>query len=150
MIAVAYIKYIRISPKKIRELVHVLVGLSPKEAIDKLAILTDKRAKIVANVVKSALSNATNNLKLNESDLRIKTIEIFKGPFHKRWQPVSRGMAHQIKKQTSHIKVVLTEISQKEKRIEEGQNTKQDRDIIQKLTNKKNKKTRKEDNGTKS
>ena len=68
------------------------------------------------------MSNATNNLKLNSKDLRIKTIEILKGPFYKRWQPVSRGMAHQIKKRTTHIKVILEEKQKTPEKINENIN----------------------------
>lgn len=113
MKAIAYIKYLRISPKKMKPFGKEIVGLPPQEAIDKLLIFADKSAKILAKVVKSAFANATNNLKLNPSQLRVKSVEILKGPFFKRWQPVSRGMAHQIKKRTAHIKVVIEEISSK-------------------------------------
>lgn len=113
MEAVAYIKYLRMSPKKIKGLGETVVGLDPSEAIERLLIAGNKGGRILARVVKSALANATNNLKLDASSLRIKSVEILKGPFFKRWQPVSRGMAHQIKKRTAHIKVVLEEYGTK-------------------------------------
>lgn len=111
MEAIAYIKYLRISPKKMKPFGKEIVGLPPQEAIDKLLIFANKSAKILAKVVKSAFANATNNLKLDPSQLRVKSVETLKGPFFKRWQPVSRGMAHQIKKRTAHIKVVIAEKS---------------------------------------
>ena len=49
---------------------------------------------------------------MNLQNLVIKEIIINKGPFFKRWQPVSRGMAHPIKKRTSHIKVLIAEKSE--------------------------------------
>jgi ribosomal protein L22 len=33
------------------------------------------------------------------------------GPTYKRFQPVSRGMAHSIMKRTSHIRVELKEVN---------------------------------------
>lgn len=110
MKTVTNIKYLRVSPKKIRELGSSIIGLNPQEAIDRLLLRGDKRARLMAQAVKSAKSNAVNNLKQNISYLRIKKVEVMKGPFFKRWQPVSRGMAHQIKKRTSHIKIELEEI----------------------------------------
>lgn len=117
MPAVAYIKYCHISPKKIRELGSACVGLTPSEAIDRLLLNEKKGGKILAAAIKSAQSNAVNNLKLDAKSLKIKTIEILKGPFLKRWQPVSRGMAHQIKKRTTHIKVTLEEITPAKKEV---------------------------------
>lgn len=112
MEAVAYTKYIRVSPKKIRFLARSIKGFSPGEARDRLLFVTSKAARILSDNIKMAEANAVNNLKLNKSALRIKTIEIGKGPFLKRWQPVSRGMAHQIKKRTTHVKVVLEELQE--------------------------------------
>lgn len=110
METVAYIKYLRISPKKMKPLGEAVLGLSPSEAVDRLLIDGRKGAKILVDAIKSAYANAKNNFKLDPINLRIKTVEILKGPFLKRWQPVSRGMAHQIKKRTTHIKVVLEEV----------------------------------------
>lgn len=110
METVAYIKYLRISAKKMKPLGEAILGLSPSEAIDRLLIDGRKGAKILADAIKSADANAKNNFKWNPANLRIKTVEVLKGPFFKRWQPISRGMAHQIKKRTTHIKVVLEEV----------------------------------------
>jgi len=43
--------------------------------------------------------------------LAFKTIDIMDGPTYKRFQPVSRGMAHSIMKRTSHIRVELKEVN---------------------------------------
>jgi large subunit ribosomal protein L22 len=110
MEAVAYIKYLRVSEKKLKSLSRLLIKLPVSEAIDRLLIGGTKSAKILADAIKSASSNAKNNLKLDNANLKIKTIEVLKGPIFKRWQPVSRGMAHQIKKRTTHIKVILEEV----------------------------------------
>ncbi len=122
MEATAYIKYLRISPKKVKPLGDLVVGMHPLRAVDRLLIDGRKGARILADVISSAFFNAKNNLKLDPDNLRIKTVEVLKGPFFKRWQPVARGMAHQIKKRTTHIKVTITseEIEKKEIHREEG------------------------------
>lgn len=114
---VAQVKYLRISPKKIKALGKTVVGLTPKDAIDRLFFMTNKAAKLLAQVVKTAAADAQNNLKQDASTLRIKTVQVLKGPAMKRWQPVSRGMAHSIKKRMSHLKVVLV-AKEAEKKIE--------------------------------
>jgi large subunit ribosomal protein L22 len=125
MEAIAIIKYIRVSPKKMREIAHRVVGLTPQQALDRLQFTGVKSAKVLSHAIESALGNATKNHKLNLQNLKIKTVEIGKGPHLKRWQPVSRGMAHQIKKRTAHIKVVLTEVGPKTKEIKEIEKVKQ-------------------------
>lgn len=113
MEATASIKYMHISPKKIRELSRAVVGLKTQFALDRLSLLTDKGSLLLSKAIKSAQSNAVNNLKLPLDTLKIKTIETGKGPFLKRFNPVSRGMAHAIKKRTSHIRVVVEEVQSK-------------------------------------
>ncbi len=107
MKAEATFKYLRISPKKIRELAQTVVGLTPKDAMDRMSIGYEKSARFLSLAIKSVMSNAVNNMKMDPNTLRIITVEILKGPHSKRWQPVSRGMAHQIKKRTTHIRIVI-------------------------------------------
>lgn len=125
MEAVAYLKYIRVSPKKMREVAHRVVGLTPQQALDRLQFTSLKSAKLLSHAIESALGNATKNLKLNPQNLKIKTVEIGKGPHLKRWQPVSRGMAHQIKKRTAHIKVVLAEVNPIAKEVNKAEKASQ-------------------------
>lgn len=105
----AQIKYLRFSPKKLKALGKIITGQKAQEVIDRLGFAKDKGSKLIHKALKSAYYNAVNNLKKDGSTLRVKTVEIGKGPLIKRWQPVSRGMAHQIKKRMSHIKVTLEE-----------------------------------------
>lgn len=114
---VSYHKYLRMKPSMLKSLAKKTVGLSPQNAIERLEMVSVKGARFLAAAIKSSLSNATKNRKLDSALLKIKSIEILKGPFFKRWQPVSRGIAHQIQKRTSHIRVKLEEIK-KEKSID--------------------------------
>jgi large subunit ribosomal protein L22 len=122
MESVAVIKYLRISPKKIKGFSREVIGLPPKTAIDRLMFFQDKSARLLSKSIESVLSNASNNLKIEAANLKIKSVEVFKGPFFKRFQPVSRGMAHQVKKRTAHIKIVLEEIPKvtKEREAKKG------------------------------
>lgn len=108
----AYSKYVRISPKKIRLLAEVIHGLSLTQALEQLPFLRKRGGEQLAKILKQASANAENNLKIAKETLRIKKIEIGKGPSLKRFRAVARGVAHQYKRRTSHIKVVLEEIEQ--------------------------------------
>ena len=105
----AYIKYNRVSAKKLKPFSKNIVGLTPQDAIDRLTIFGNKTAQILASAIKSALSNAKTGKNMDPMRLKIKTVEVNKGPMFKRFQPVSRGIAHPIKKHTAHIKVVIEE-----------------------------------------
>lgn len=106
----AVAKYIRVSPRKARLTAKALKSLPPLTALEKLSFFNNKTAGSLAKVIKSALASAKNNFNLEEAGLKFKSIEVDKGPIFKRGRAVSRGRWHPIRKQTSHIKVVLEEI----------------------------------------
>ncbi|MBI2617381.1 uL22 family ribosomal protein [Candidatus Gottesmanbacteria bacterium] len=117
-------KYLHVSPKKMKEFGHISIGLSPMTAIERLQAMEGKMGKLLAKSVKSAYDNAVNTHKLEPSRLQIKSIQILKGPHLKRWRAVSRGMAHQIKRRTTHVRIILSvrqddKSHKKEKEIKE-------------------------------
>lgn len=88
----------------------LIKGKNVVKAQEQLAFLDKKSAETVAKLLKSAIANAKHNFKVkDEADLFIKKITVDSGPAFKRFRPVSRGSAHQIKKKTSHIEIVLAE-----------------------------------------
>lgn len=101
-------KHLRISARKMRLVVETIRSLSPQEAIGKLKFINQRAAKPVIKAIKAALANAKNNFHLDETKLKFKEIRVGEGPTLKRWQPISRGRAHQIMKRTSHLKIILT------------------------------------------
>lgn len=108
--------YLHISPKKIKEFGKISIGFNPKIAIDSLLMRKEKAGKLLAKCIKSCLDNAINTHRIDASRLRIQSIQILKGPHLKRWRAVSRGMAHQIKRRTTHIKVILSVVEDEKKK----------------------------------
>jgi len=109
MVAKAVARYIRISPRKVRQVVDLVRGKSVDEA---LAILkfTPKRASApVAKVIRSAAANAEHNYDLNRDNLYIAAAYVDQGPTWKRYQPRAYGRANLIRKRTSHITIVVQE-----------------------------------------
>ena len=105
----AIAKYIRISPRKVREVVDLIRGKDVREA---LAILkyTPRRASVpVAKVVQSAAANAEHNYEMNKDSLYVAECYVDQGPTIKRFQPRAMGRADLLRKRTSHITVVLKE-----------------------------------------
>ena len=105
----AVAKYIRISPSKVRIVLNVIRGQKYEEAVAILKNMPNAATESVLKVLESAGANAENNLGLNKADLVVAETFVDGGPILKRFQPVSKGRAHSIKKRTSHITVILDE-----------------------------------------
>ncbi len=102
-------KNIRISPRKVKLVADNLAGKNASETLEVLRFVQKKASLPLSKVLKSAISNAVNNNKLNEKKLIIKEVVVNEGPRLKRFLPRSRGMANPIIKRTSHIRVVVEE-----------------------------------------
>ncbi len=102
-------KYIRISPRKVRLVAEAIRKISPALALSQLRLMRKGAAKPLYSLLKSALANAANKVKLSIDNLAIKAIVVEGGPALKRFRPVSRGRSHAYKKRMSHIKIVLEE-----------------------------------------
>jgi len=109
MEVIAEAKNIRISPRKVRLVAEELAGKKALEAVESLKFVPKKASLPLSKVIKSAISNAKNNNKMDEKKLIIKEVVVNEGPKLKRFLPRSRGMVHPILKRSSHIRVVLEE-----------------------------------------
>lgn len=109
MEARAVARYVRVSPRKARQVVDLIRGKSVGEALNVLQLVPRAAATPVEKVVKSAMANAENNYDMNPDELYISQIFVDEGPTMKRIRPRARGMADRIRKRTSHITVILAE-----------------------------------------
>ncbi|MBM4465286.1 MAG: 50S ribosomal protein L22 [Chloroflexi bacterium] len=106
----AVIKYVPMSPRKVRLVVDQVRGRAVDEALAILKFTPKAAARPVAKVIESAIANAKENYGLAREDLYISQICADGGPTHKRWMAGARGRAKPILKRTSHITVVLEEM----------------------------------------
>ena len=83
----SYSKYMRISPKKAREVARILPGKKATEGLSLLKYIPRKAARLLDKTLKSAMANAENNSNLNADDLLIKEAVINEGPALKRFRP---------------------------------------------------------------
>jgi len=104
----AYIKRVRISPKKLRFLLDDVKKMKPVEALDALLYSPKRGAKILRKAIKSAIDNAVNNYKIKESLLKFKTLLVENGGWLKRFRPGGRGTVKPFKRRMAHIKIILT------------------------------------------
>ena len=104
-------KYIRTSARKLRLVADAVRVLSPEQALLHLKFTSKSAAEPMYKAIKQAVSNAKDQKGLDVTKLAFKTIDVQEGPTYKRFQAVSRGMAHSIMKRTAHILVELEEVS---------------------------------------
>ncbi len=107
----AKLSYHKVAPRKTRLVADLIRGKKVDDALAQLMFLSKRSAPAIAKLLKSAMSNAKNNNKIDteKANLYIKEIRVDEGPSYKRWKPVWKGMAHPFKRRTSHITVVLSE-----------------------------------------
>ena len=105
----AQAKTVRIAPRKVRLVIDLIRGKNAEEATAILKFTPNHASVAVEKVLKSALSNATNNHELDATKLYVKECYIDEGVTLKRMRPRAKGSAAQILKRTSHITVVVAE-----------------------------------------
>lgn len=105
----ATVKFVRISPFKLRSPIESVKGKNAEEALTRLKFMPLKAAGIISKTLKSAIANAEHNNDLDVDSLIVKNIIVDQGPAMKRFRPRARGRATRILKRTSHITVIVEE-----------------------------------------
>ncbi len=127
-------KSIKISPKKVRLVADLIRGLDVEEAGIQLKFIKKASVLPLAKLIKSAISNAEENYKLQKNNLFIKEIRVDEGITTKRWQPRAMGRATPINKRSSNITLILDErIPTEAKDIEIAKSAKTVKDDIIKI-----------------
>ncbi len=110
MSTVARLRFVRISPQKLRLVADMVRGLNVADAIARLEYSTKKGAKILRKVIESAMANAENNDNADIDELRVTKLCVDQGPTLKRMRPRAKGRANTILKRSSHVSVEVSEI----------------------------------------
>jgi large subunit ribosomal protein L22 len=109
-------KFVRLSPKKARDVAREIQGLPVSNALDILTFTPKKAAQLIAKTLKTAIADAENNFSLDTGSLVIKEAVIGAGPTLRRFMPRAKGSAGAILKRTSHISITLVGASQEKKK----------------------------------
>ena len=109
MEARAYLKHIRIAPRKVKIVCDLIRGKYVKNAAAILMTTPKAASEPMAKLLKSAVANAENNHEMNPEKLFVKSVFVCPGPIMKRVRPRAQGRAFRINKRTSHITMVLAE-----------------------------------------
>lgn len=103
----AYLRSTRIAPKKARIVADMVRGMPVAEAMDLLARTQKKSARLIGELIKSAVANATHNDKQDPSQLVVRTIIVNQAAGYRRGVPMARGRVRPMTKFLSHIDLVL-------------------------------------------
>ena len=108
----AQAKYVRQSPYKVRRVLDLVRGLPVQEAEDVLRLASRGAPEPITKVLKSAVANAEHNYALDADDLVVAEAYADEGPTLKRYRPRARGRATRIRKRTSHITIVVSDMNE--------------------------------------
>jgi len=110
MQSVAKAKYVRIAPRKMRQVVDLVRGKRVDEAINILHFIMKGASLPVEKTIRSAVANLGNleeGERVDVDQVYIKEAYVDEGPTLKRFRPMSMGRAGRIRKRTSHLTIVL-------------------------------------------
>ena len=106
-VAKAYLRQLRVSPRKVKIVIDLIRGKSVEQAREILAFTTRAVAETVLKTLNSAVANAEHNNHLRGDSLVIKACYVDEGPTLKRIRPRAKGSASRINKRTSHITIIV-------------------------------------------
>jgi large subunit ribosomal protein L22 len=102
-------RFADMSARKIRPFAALIRGRPADEALELLRFLPNKSARLLEQVLKSALGNAEDRGARNIDDLVVLDSRVDDGPIMKRIMPRARGTAYPIKRRYSHVRVTLSD-----------------------------------------
>lgn len=107
MVSKSVLKYCRMSPDKVRLVLPLIKGRDVEKAFSVLRLARKKAAPVLADLLKSAVANASEKGYSEPEELYIKETYANEGPVLKRFKARAMGRAFQRKRKTSHITITL-------------------------------------------
>ena len=110
--AIAKVKNVPSSPRKMRLVADTVRGVEVNHALDLLKFSKKAPSKVLETLLRSAIANweAKNQDKTSELDngnVIVKTIMVDEGRTLKRIRPCHRGRAGRIRKRSNHVTIIL-------------------------------------------
>src|SRR6516162_4272410 len=102
-------RFADMSARKVRPFATLIRGRRADEALELLRFLPNKSARLLEQVVKSALGNAEDKGARHLDELTVVESRVDGGPMMKRIMPRARGTAYVIKRRLAHIHITLSD-----------------------------------------
>src|SRR4051812_24378742 len=121
--AKATVRYLQVSPYKIRQVLTLVRGLPVDDAIRVLQLCEKDAADSILKLLDSAVANAEHNRNLPAEELYLARVWCDEGPTRKSGQARARGRYFRVRKRTSHMTIILArydadELEQRRRRDE--------------------------------
>jgi len=105
----ASLRWLRMSPRKVRLVVDLIRGQDVEEALNILNFNVKAASEPVSKLLRSAVANADDRGDYDLDKLYVKIAFVDEGSTWRRWQPRAMGRATRIRKRTSHVTLELAE-----------------------------------------
>jgi large subunit ribosomal protein L22 len=103
----ATLRSIRIAPKKANLIAKMVRGKPVPEALSTLERTNKKAARLLEDLIRSAMANASHNDKQQPEEMIIKSLIVNKAQAYHRGYPIARGRQRVFRKFLSHITLQL-------------------------------------------
>jgi large subunit ribosomal protein L22 len=103
-------RFARTSVRKLHPILNLIRGKYADDALDILKYLPHRGARMIEQVLKSAMANAADQGVRDVGDLIVADARGDGGPMFKRLMPRARGMAYLVRRRFAHITIGLTDL----------------------------------------
>ncbi len=105
------------SPRKMRLLTDLISGKEVNKALDILQFSSQEASRRLEKLLRSAIANwqaKNEGVRLEDSNLFVKTVHVDGGRMMKRLQTAPQGRAYRIRKRSNHVTLVLDSVKNEE------------------------------------
>ena len=113
MEAIAKLKNVPTSPRKMRLIADLIRGRRVNSALNDLKFDSRSSSRVIEKLLLSAISNwqeKNKSSKIEDTDLFVKNIYVDSGKMIKRLRTAPQGRAHRIRKRSNHVTVILDDL----------------------------------------
>ena len=110
MEAVAKLRNVPTSPRKMRLMAGLVRGKSVSKALNMLKFQGNQGAEKIEKLLLSAIANwqvKNEDARIEDADLFIKEIKVDAGRMLKRLRPAPQGRGHRIRKRSNHVTLIV-------------------------------------------
>ena len=109
MEAKAYLRYVRISPRKVQIVCDLIRGKDAKTAMAILMQTPKAASEPLVKLLPPPPPNPENNFNMDPEKLVVTQVFATPGPILKRMMPRAQGRAYRINTRTSHVTLAVAE-----------------------------------------
>ncbi|MDP3794328.1 MAG: 50S ribosomal protein L22 [bacterium] len=103
----ATLRYLHITPRKVRLLADLVRGRGTVQARNLLSAAPQRASRALGKLLDSAVANALQQGAVSQEVLRVKSVRVDMGPKRRRALPRAFGRTSPIDKRMSHVTLVL-------------------------------------------